>query len=164
MSAGLDQLKKAANLKPIKKTVTLGDGSEFVFYSSPLTMAQRERAKTATQSLTTSTSSLSTCWSTKRRMRTVAGCLGRVTSPYLRTNEVRDEDLQALMLAVLRTQKTRRNRTSISKALERELERDNWMMLSFGVAKELGMTVQQTARKCHSRGVTRMVCILQYLE
>jgi hypothetical protein len=29
------------------------------------------------------------------------------------------------------------------KALERELKSDSWLMLSFGVAKELGMTVQQ---------------------
>ena len=36
-----------------------------------------------------------------------------------------------------------RRETSIQKALEAELEKDNWMMLSFGVAKELGMTVQQ---------------------
>ena len=36
-----------------------------------------------------------------------------------------------------------RRETSTPKALEAELEKDNWMMLSFGVAKELGMTVQQ---------------------
>lgn len=36
-----------------------------------------------------------------------------------------------------------RRERSISKALEAELEKDNWLMLSFGVAKELGMTVQQ---------------------
>ena len=31
----------------------------------------------------------------------------------------------------------------MSKALEADLETDNWMMLSFGVAKELGYTVQE---------------------
>ena len=36
-----------------------------------------------------------------------------------------------------------RRERSISKALEAELEKDSWLMLSFGVAKELGMTVQQ---------------------
>lgn len=36
-----------------------------------------------------------------------------------------------------------RGPTWISKALEKELEEDNWMMLSFGVAKELGYTVQE---------------------
>ena len=36
-----------------------------------------------------------------------------------------------------------RRTTWISKALEAELESDNWMMLSFGVAKELGYTVQE---------------------
>ena len=41
----LDRLKKAANLVPAKKTVILSDGSEFEFYCSPLTMAERERAQ-----------------------------------------------------------------------------------------------------------------------
>jgi hypothetical protein len=41
----LDRLKKAANLVPVKKTVMLSDGTEFVFYRSPLTMAERERAQ-----------------------------------------------------------------------------------------------------------------------
>ena len=31
----------------------------------------------------------------------------------------------------------------MSKALEAELEKDNWMLLSFGVARELGYTVQE---------------------
>ena len=31
----------------------------------------------------------------------------------------------------------------MSKALEADLETDNWMLLSFGVAKELGYTVQE---------------------
>ena len=41
----LDRLKKAANLAPVKKTVLLSDGTEFVFYRSPLTMAEREGHK-----------------------------------------------------------------------------------------------------------------------
>ena len=36
-----------------------------------------------------------------------------------------------------------RRKTWISKALEKELKSDGWLMLSFGVAKELGMTIQQ---------------------
>ena len=41
----LDRLRKAANLDPIKKEVTLSDGSLFVMYVTPLTMAERERAQ-----------------------------------------------------------------------------------------------------------------------
>ena len=37
----------------------------------------------------------------------------------------------------------RKKKSLTLKALVRELKRDNWMRLSFGVAKELGMTVQQ---------------------
>jgi hypothetical protein len=41
----LDRLKKAANLTPVKKVVKLANGSEFEFYCTPLTMAERERAQ-----------------------------------------------------------------------------------------------------------------------
>ena len=40
----LDKLKKAANLVPTKKVVTLSDGSDFEFWHTSLTMAERERA------------------------------------------------------------------------------------------------------------------------
>lgn len=40
----LDKLKKAASMAPVKKTVTLSDGSEFEFWHTPLTVAERERA------------------------------------------------------------------------------------------------------------------------
>jgi len=38
--SALSRLKKAANLEPTKRTVTLSDGSEFVLYATPLTMAE----------------------------------------------------------------------------------------------------------------------------
>ena len=40
----LDRLKKASNLTPTKKTVKLSDGTEFEFWCTPLTMAEREQA------------------------------------------------------------------------------------------------------------------------
>jgi len=43
----LDKLKKAANLVPTKKVVTLSDGSEFEFWHTSLTMAEREKAQKA---------------------------------------------------------------------------------------------------------------------
>tara|TARA_R100000700_G_C3172601_1_gene147112 strand:- start:2134 stop:2547 length:414 start_codon:yes stop_codon:yes gene_type:complete len=43
--SALEQLKKAANLTPTKKTVELQTGGVFEFWSTPLTMAENERAK-----------------------------------------------------------------------------------------------------------------------
>ena len=40
----LDRLKKASNLTPVKKTVELSDGTDFEFWCTPLTMAEREQA------------------------------------------------------------------------------------------------------------------------
>ena len=44
-TSALSRLKKAANLTPVKRTVKLNDGSDFEFYSAPLTMSERERAQ-----------------------------------------------------------------------------------------------------------------------
>ena len=41
----LDRLKKAANLVPVRRVVTLSNGEEFEFWSTPLTMAEREKAQ-----------------------------------------------------------------------------------------------------------------------
>jgi len=43
--SALARLKKAANLEPVKRVVTLNNGDVFEFYSTPLTMAERERAQ-----------------------------------------------------------------------------------------------------------------------
>jgi hypothetical protein len=41
----IDILRKAANFEPIKQEITLSDGTEFVFYVSPLNAAEREKAQ-----------------------------------------------------------------------------------------------------------------------
>jgi hypothetical protein len=41
----LARLKKAANLQPIKRVVTLNNGDTFEFYATALTMAEHERAQ-----------------------------------------------------------------------------------------------------------------------
>lgn len=41
----LDRLKKAVSMKPTKRTVELPDGSEFEFYMTPLTLAERSKAQ-----------------------------------------------------------------------------------------------------------------------
>ena len=40
----LERLKKASNLTPVKKIVRLSDGTDFEFWCTPLTMAEREQA------------------------------------------------------------------------------------------------------------------------
>lgn len=49
-SVGLARLKKAANLVPVRKVVTLSDESEFEFWHTALTMGERERATKAAKS------------------------------------------------------------------------------------------------------------------
>ena len=41
----LDRLKKASNLTATKKTVKLSDGTDFEFWCTPMTMAEREQAQ-----------------------------------------------------------------------------------------------------------------------
>ena len=65
------------------------------------------------------------------------------TTPVLK-NEVRI-DLQKLMLAVI--QAPEQEEEDRYESPEKEIEKDNWLMLSFGVAKELGYTLQATPRE-----------------
>jgi hypothetical protein len=48
----LARLKKAANLQPIKRVVTLNNGDTFEFYATALTMAERERAQRCPAAMT----------------------------------------------------------------------------------------------------------------
>ena len=41
----IDKLKKAARLDPVKKEIVLDNGDEVVMYVTPLTAAERERAR-----------------------------------------------------------------------------------------------------------------------
>lgn len=98
-SRALERLKKAANLVPIKRIVTLCNGEEFEFWSTPLTMAERERAQKAAKSEDVNLMALQLLVvkaldENGNRMFT-AGEIAELK------NEVRDEDLQAMMLALL---------------------------------------------------------------
>jgi hypothetical protein len=95
----LDRLKKAANLVPIKRVVTLSNGDEFEFWSTPLTMAEREKAQKAAKSDDLNTLALQLLVAKAQdengqRMFTQ----GQIAELK---NDVRDEDLQALMLALI---------------------------------------------------------------
>ena len=45
MSTALDRLKKAVSMAAVQKSVKLPDGSEFEFWMTPLTLAERSRAQ-----------------------------------------------------------------------------------------------------------------------
>ena len=95
----LDRLKKAENLVPAKKTVILGDGSEFEFYCSPLTMAERERAQKNAGNEDASVFALQ-LMITKAQDESGQPLFKAAEIAELK-NEVRDEDLQKIMLAVI---------------------------------------------------------------
>jgi hypothetical protein len=95
----LDRLKKAANLTPVKRTVKLANGDDFEFYSSPLTMAERERAQKMLGGDDTNGFALNLLVTkatddTNQRLFTV----GEIAELK---NEVLDADLQQLMLAII---------------------------------------------------------------
>jgi hypothetical protein len=72
----LDRLKKAANLVPSKKTVTLSDGTEFEFWHTSLTMAERERATKAANSQDPNAFAIN-YWFTKHWTKMAIKCLRR---------------------------------------------------------------------------------------
>jgi len=95
----IDRLRKAARLDPVKKEVMLESGEEVVMYVSPLTAAERERAKKDARSDDPNAFALQLL---VRKAKDANG------SPLFNQgdiaplkNEVRDADLQKLMLAVL---------------------------------------------------------------
>ena len=45
MSTALERLKKSVSMKPQRKAVDLPDGSEFEYWTTPLTLAERARAQ-----------------------------------------------------------------------------------------------------------------------
>lgn len=95
----IDRLKKAANLEPTKKQIELSDGTVFEMWVTPLTMAERERAQKGAKSDDANEFAL-------RLLMTKAQdengqklfSLGEID---VLKNEVRDSDLQALMLAIV---------------------------------------------------------------
>ena len=102
MASALDRLKKAANLKATRRSVTLANGDYFEFYSTPLTMAQRERAQKEAKSDDVNQFALQLL---VQKATDENG--GRMFGPgdlAALKNEVRDEDLQALMIAVIQSE------------------------------------------------------------
>ena len=97
--SALDRLRKAANLEPIKKEVTLSDGSIFEMYVTPLTMAERERAQKQARSDDANAFALQLLLA-KAQDQTGRKLFNAGEIDVLK-NEVKDSDLQSLMLAVI---------------------------------------------------------------
>ena len=97
--SALDRLKKAANLEPVKKEVELSDGSIFEMYVSPLTMAERERAQKQAKSDDANAFALQLLLS-KAQDENGRKLFNAGEIDVLK-NEVKDSDLQSLMLAVI---------------------------------------------------------------
>ena len=95
----IDRLKKAANLEPTRKEVTLSDGSVFEMWVTPLTMSERERAQKGAKSDDANEFALRLLM-TKAQDDTGHRLFAMGEIDVLK-NEVKDADLQKLMLAVI---------------------------------------------------------------
>lgn len=95
----LDQLKKAARLELTKVVVELSDGSEFIYWKKPLTYAEREKANSSAKK--------GDDFGFALRLLVDKACFehgGKMFAPGQIAelkHEVRDSDLQAIMLSVV---------------------------------------------------------------
>tara|TARA_R110001592_G_scaffold261190_2_gene526001 strand:- start:8992 stop:9348 length:357 start_codon:yes stop_codon:yes gene_type:complete len=95
----IDRLRKAANLEPVKKDVELSDGSVFEMWVAPLTMAERERAQKQAKSDDPSAFALQLM--INKAKDETGQSLFKFGEIDVLKNDVKDKDLQSLMLAVL---------------------------------------------------------------
>lgn len=95
----IDRLRKAANMEPIKKEVELSDGSTFELWFTPLTMAERERAQRQAKSEDATAFALQLL--INKAIDENGQKLFKPGEIDVLKNEVKDRDLQALMLAIL---------------------------------------------------------------
>jgi hypothetical protein len=99
----IDKLVKAARLDPVKKEVKLSDGTEVVMWIAPLTAAERDRAKKDARSDDPNAFALQLLLNKAKDSNGVK--LFTPGDAATLRNSVRDEDLQALMMAVLTDEK-----------------------------------------------------------
>jgi len=95
----IDRLRKAANLEPVKKTVELSDGTVFDMWVAPLTMAERERAQKQAKSDDAGAFALQLVIA--KALDENGAKLFSAGEVDVLKNEVKDKDLQSLMLAIL---------------------------------------------------------------
>ena len=95
----IDRLKKASRLDPVRKEVELDSGEVVVMWVTPMTAAERDRAKKDARSDDPTAFALQLL---VRKAKDDSGqpLFTAADLPVLR-NEIRDSDLQKLMLAVI---------------------------------------------------------------
>ena len=99
--SALQRLQKAANLEPKKKEVTLSDGSIFEMYMTPLTMAERERAQRLSRD---DDNNFALQLLMTKALDENGQRLFKAGEIDILKNEVKDSDLQSLMLAVINSE------------------------------------------------------------
>jgi len=95
----IDRLTKAANLVPSRKDVELSDGTTFTFWCRPLTMAERERAQGKAK--TDDAAAFALQLLVDKALDENGQRMFVPADMTTMKHEVRDADLQVLMLAVL---------------------------------------------------------------
>jgi hypothetical protein len=96
----IDRLRKAANLEATRKEVTLSDGTVFEMWVTPLTLAEKERAQKMARSDDANEFALRLLL-TKAQDENGEKLFQAGEIDVLK-NEVRDSDLQKLMLTILK--------------------------------------------------------------
>ena len=96
----IDRLRKAANLEATRKKVTLSDGTVFEMWVTPLTLAEKERAQRMAKSDDANEFALRLLL-TKAQDENGEKLFQAGEIDVLK-NEVRDSDLQKLMLTILK--------------------------------------------------------------
>ena len=94
----LERLKKASNLVQEKKVVRLTDGTDFEFWCTPLTMSERERAQ---KGVGEDMNAFALQLFIQKAVDENGQRLFTAGHTAELKNEVRDADLQKLMLAVI---------------------------------------------------------------
>lgn len=96
----IDRLRKAANFEPIKQEVLLSNGDEFVFYVTPLTAAEREKAQRDAKSDNATDFAMQLL--VAKAIDENGEKLFRPGDIAVLKREILDEDLQKLILCALR--------------------------------------------------------------
>ena len=95
----IDRLRKAANLEAVRKEVTLSDGTVFEMWVTPLTLAERERAMRMAK--TDDTNEFALRLLLTKAQDESGEKLFQLGEIDVLKNEIRDSDLQKLMLCVI---------------------------------------------------------------
>lgn len=96
----IDKLRKAANFEPIKQEIALANGDEFVFWCSPLAAVEREKAQKDAKS--DSANDFAMQLLIVKALDENGERLFKAGDIPALKREVLDDDLQKLILAVLR--------------------------------------------------------------